>query len=316
MLLGNYSVHNRNPLRFLGGSATSPEVNHQSNFNRGGCRKNRQYVEQTTGANRQFSLPSAVYPPYAALLPQRGGDLSSRRDADFGLSATATGVRGMPGEGSASLSITTNTPAGQLITSGSGAASFAVTTNNPLLTASVNGVGTANISVTTNTPILGAIAGMTATASLALSATNTEVLPLDDSSPLRTGRADISMSGTLQRYAIGHMEGAALPYTELSPASLASAVWDAALLDHQEDGSAGKALGTASSGGVDLQLLAAAVWDYATRTLTGGSQPMSADIADEIMARLAATAIPVDVRKINNVTVEGTGVAGDEWGPA
>jgi hypothetical protein len=49
---------------------------------------------------------------------------------------------------------------------------------------------------------------------------------------------------------------------------------------------------------------------------SGGTGPTAAQVADEIMARLAATTIPVDVRKINTVTLEGTGVAGDGWGPA
>lgn len=224
------------------------------------------------------------------LLPQKGGNLTARRSADFGVTGTATGVKGMPGEGSASLSITTNTPAGELIVSGAGSASFAITTNTPLLTASINGAGTAALSVSTNTPILGAIAGMTASAAISISTNAPTMLPLDDSSPLRTGLASFSLSGTLERYAIGHMEGTALPYTELSPQSLASAVWNALLLEYQEAGSAGKALSTASSGGVDLQLLAEAVWEYATRK--------------------------VDVEKINGVTLTGSGITGDEMRPA
>ncbi len=49
---------------------------------------------------------------------------------------------------------------------------------------------------------------------------------------------------------------------------------------------------------------------------SGSSGPTAAQVADEVMARLAATTIPVDVRKINAVAVEGSGVVGDEWGPA
>lgn len=49
---------------------------------------------------------------------------------------------------------------------------------------------------------------------------------------------------------------------------------------------------------------------------SGSSGPSVGQIADEIMARLAATTIPVDLRKINSVTVGGAGVTGNEWGPA
>lgn len=135
----------------------------------------------------------------AWVLPQKPGHLSSRLNARASITATATGLRGMLAEGAATFAITTNNPAGQLITSGAGSASFAVTTNNPLLTASVNGAGSSSFTVTPNTPILGAIADLTASAAFGITA-------------------------SLIRYAVGHMEGSALPYTELSPQSLAGAV--------------------------------------------------------------------------------------------
>jgi hypothetical protein len=48
---------------------------------------------------------------------------------------------------------------------------------------------------------------------------------------------------------------------------------------------------------------------------SGSTGPTPSDIADEIMARLLASTIPVDVKKINAITVTGSGTAGDEWGP-
>lgn len=42
---------------------------------------------------------------------------------------------------------------------------------------------------------------------------------------------------------------------------IATAVWNKMLASHQIDGSAGKALSTASTGGVDVDVLAAAIWD-------------------------------------------------------
>jgi hypothetical protein len=49
---------------------------------------------------------------------------------------------------------------------------------------------------------------------------------------------------------------------------------------------------------------------------SGSTGPTPSDIADEIMARLLAATIPVDVKKINAVTLVGTGVTGDEMRPA
>ena len=106
------------------------------------------------------------------------------------------------------------------------------------------------------------------------------------------------------------------PFTELSPQGLAAAVWNSALAQHQADGTAGRALATASSGGVDLNLLAAAVWGYVSRTLTdsaAGATPEA--IAAEVLAVLNAATIPVDVRKMVGTPMGGSGVAGDEWGP-
>jgi hypothetical protein len=47
---------------------------------------------------------------------------------------------------------------------------------------------------------------------------------------------------------------------------------------------------------------------------TGGSAgPSASAIADEVMARLAATAIPVDVQKMNAADVIGDGTEGNPW---
>jgi len=46
---------------------------------------------------------------------------------------------------------------------------------------------------------------------------------------------------------------------------------------------------------------------------TGGSGATPSEIADEIMARLGATFIPVDAKKMNGATIAGTGQPGDLW---
>lgn len=310
MLLGNYALTNKCPVRFLAGSASSTETGMRASFQRNGIERDRFYIDQRDTAIKTWSEPTASYPPYCyTIMPQRGSFMSSRRETWATFTATATGLRGMPGEGSATFAITTNAPAGELIVSGSGSASFSVTTNAPLLVASLNGYGSASFAIATGTPILGAIADLTASTSFAITTNAPIIYPLDDSSPLRTGSATFAFSGFLTRYAVGHMEGSALPYTELSPQTLASAVWDSVLVDYQQDGSAGKSLSTASSGGVDLNLMAQAVWEYVSRTLTEGASPSESDI----VAALQATTIPVDVRKMNGSTLLGNGTESDKW---
>lgn len=51
------------------------------------------------------------------------------------------------------------------------------------------------------------------------------------------------------------------------------------------------------------------------QTVDTGSGPTAAAIAAEVLASLLATAIPVDIAKVNGVTVVGTGTPGDYWGP-
>lgn len=284
MLLGNYSVLNRSPMRFLAGGTATPEVGSRANWQQNGNGKNRQYVSMTTAANRRFSLPYGSYPPYATLMPQKGGDMSARRSADFAIASTATGVLGMPGAGassfvisiapasilptddssplrtgSASFAITTNTPDGQLISSGSGTANFSITTNNPQLTASVDGAGSASFAITTNTPLLGALANGQGSATITVSASSSGILPADDTSPLRTGSANFSFSGSLVSYAVGYMSGSTEVTTVLTTDSISRAVWAAIAATNNDAGTMGAKLNTASSGGVDYSAMADAI---------------------------------------------------------
>jgi hypothetical protein len=108
------------------------------------------------------------------------------------------------------------------------------------------------------------------------------------------------------------MAGEWTPFAELSPEGLANAVWSSLAAQNNAPGTMGSKLNTASSGGVDLDALAAAVWAYINRTLTANPGVTTADI----VTALNATTIPVDVRKVNNLSVAGAGTELDPWGPA
>ena len=192
------------------------------------------YQRHLAAANRNQVLPGAVTDnksavpngnraPSAWIMPNKGGGLSSR-DATLAFTTTATGIKGLPGEGSTSFSITTNTPDGQLIVSGSGSVTFSLDTNAPLLTASLNGAGTTSFSLTTNTPILGAEASLTGEANFVVTTNTPVIYPLDDDSPLRTATASFSFGGSLTSYAIGSMTGTT-EEAGLSNAGIANSVW-------------------------------------------------------------------------------------------
>lgn len=165
MLLGNRSVLNKSPLKFAGGSSTSVEVAALSNWQKSGHRRNRFYPADTTTSKKLYSLPEGTYVGLAWLLPQKAGAMSSINNTRITLGASGAMAGGITTTGLAEIIFTVPDMAGQLITSGSGTASFSITTNSPLLTASLNGSGTASFAITTNTPILGAIASMTGAAS-------------------------------------------------------------------------------------------------------------------------------------------------------
>lgn len=109
----------------------------------------------------------------------------------------------------------------------------------------------------------------------------------------RPGSKVLTFSGQADLKGLCSLSGAFSPFTELSPQNLANAVWGALSSQFNSVGSMGARLNTASSGGVDLNALTAA-----------------------ILAALQATAIPVNVKQINDTPLEGSGIAGDEWGPA
>ena len=88
-------------------------------------------------------------------------------------------------------------------------------------------------------------------------------------------------------YAKGHMSGTTADLG-LTVAGITNAVWTAPLAAYQGDGTAGKALSAASSGGVDYQALGVAVWSSVSRTLTSssGTAPTASEVADAVWAKV------------------------------
>lgn len=247
-LIGNRSVIDKSPGRFLSGTAVSGDRN---SFSKHGMIRNSYQALSPVAA-----IPYGANAPVSWVLPKTAGGMSSCNEAVIAVTSTANGVMGLPATGSTTFTVYFADAAGQLISSGTGSSTFAVITNNPLLTASLNGSGDATFTILTNVPILGAEASLEAGTSFSVSSI-ASILPLNDASPLRDALASFSFSGTLTPYAIGHMIGSALPYTELSPQSLAAAVWDELLSKHVAPGSVGEALFGAGGGTTPTS-----IWQY------------------------------------------------------
>lgn len=118
--------------------------------------------------------------------------------------------------------------------------------------------------------------------------------------------ADISTSnlrGTLS------MAADIVSYTEFTAEGVRDAVWSAILANYPGAGSAGLALATASSGGVDYTALGVAVWNSVSRTLTVGAAPSTADI----VAAIEAAVVSVNVKQMNDEAIIGDGSAADKF---
>ena len=215
------------------------------------------------GIANVYGIPAGT--PRGWVLPVKGGAIKSWRRSDIAVDGAAAGEMGYPVAGAATVTIDCSAIGG-LIVGATGPAEILVD-GVAAIVASLNSGGAATVAVDGDA-VLGAIATM-------------------------GGEGAIAVDGVAEIMGLGYMTGSTLETEALTPSAIAAAVWNALLASHQGAGSAGKALSTASAGGVDLGALASAV-----------------------VAALEATAIPVNVKQVNDTQLIGTGVTGDEWGPA
>lgn len=177
-LIGNRSVYNKSPGRFLSGTAISGD---RSEFSKHGMvRSAFQALTDPTSA-----WPTGARAPVSWVMAKTTNALSARYSGDILLSASGAASMGLPAEGSVALALT----------------------------------ATATIGAFVPTPAEG------------------------------QGSCSISLSATLQTGAIGWISGAIVPYTELSPQSLANAVWSAIASDYLDAGTMGQKLNGAGSAG-------------------------------------------------------------------
>jgi len=203
--------------------------------------------------NELVGIPSGYRHPGAWMLPQKPGAIAARNTVLGRGSVTATGQSGYNIE--ATIAGAGDIPGcdiGLII-------SIAAT-----LTAS------GGISSAATEALAGLVATLTGTGDITASAAG-----------LATLGAALVGSGTINPSNTALMDIAATirGYGDLTPEGLRDAVWNAVLANYAAVGSAGLALSTASSGGVDLNALATAVW---------GKVLESSFTAEEMMRILAA----------------------------
>lgn len=217
MLIGGYSVLSKTPGRYIGGGAIGLGMNRgdygKTSMSRG--RFTHSEWEPKSG------VPDGYRPPYTWVLPLTAGGLASRTIIVGTGNLAASGAMGV--NGTAALTGTGSiTGTGALIVS----AIAALT-------------GTGSITTADLLAILQASAALTGTGTLAGAMTAYGTLA-----------SALAGVGTLaaERYAIGHMAADISPFSELSPESLATAVWSAIAADNNDVGTMGEKLNDAGSG--------------------------------------------------------------------
>jgi hypothetical protein len=168
MLLGNYSVLNKSPGMFLGGSTTSVEPKVRSAFGKSGANRNRFFVDSLTTALSLYSVPEGCYVGKAWILPQKSGSISGQNSTFLTFGGTGAGSKGRNITGTTALTFGASGTGG-LISSASGSASLTMGVTGALF-ASKAVIGTSGISMAAMGAItakgnIGAVAGITLHAS-------------------------------------------------------------------------------------------------------------------------------------------------------
>lgn len=240
-----------------------------------GSRLNTQIGTDGNGFKRTSSAPDG-YGMKAPFPPVKAGGISAWNDPIAQLSMTGALLQGGPMEGSGSMEFTAPDGSLSLVISMSGNVAIATLTGDSMvlrMTVGLNGTGAFQLTGTNN---------------LAL------IVPFEGAGTVLTmGAGATDLRGLLS------MEGEWTPFTELSPEGLANAVWSSLAAQYNDAGTMGNKLNTASSGGVDLNALAAAVHQYA---LEGG-------YTFEEVTRIMASALAGTSQKTGS-TIVFTGLDG------
>jgi hypothetical protein len=224
VLIGNYSVLQKSPGRFVAGSTTSVEGQVRSNFSKSGAYRNRFYVDQTTVALALYAIPTGSYPEIAWVLPQISGQIASTQPIQGAGAATATLAGGLNAEAGLTGSGDITSAIAQLIIS---------------MVANLAGDGT--VSSADLRSFLQASADLSGAGSLTAAA-----------AALAWMSAAIDGSGALTDatpYASGNMSANILSYSSMTPEGIRDAVWNAIAANYDLNATMGELLHNAAAGG-------------------------------------------------------------------
>jgi len=224
MLVGNYSVLQKSPGRFIAGSATSAESQVRSNFNKSGSNRNRFYVDQTTVALALYAVPTGTYPEIAWVLPQIAGEIASTQPIQGASTQTGNLAGGLNAEAALDGAGNITNAVAQLVIS---------------MVANLAGEGT--LSNADLRGFLQAVANLSGSGNLTATA-----------AALAWMNAATDGSGNITNatpYASGNMSADILSYGALTPEGIRDAVWNAIAANYDLNATMGELLHNAAAGG-------------------------------------------------------------------
>jgi len=230
------------------------------------------------GISPVASVPDGCRHPVAWVMPQKPGGLSSRN------SVIGSGAASGPAQSGYNIDANIT---------GDGGVSSAPLGLIVMIAATITASG--GISSATTQALATLVASITGSGSVAATAQG-----LADLGAVLTGAGSVTANNS----ALMDITANIVSYGDLTPEGIRDTVWNAILAGYQGDGTAGKALSTAGSGGVDYDALWASM-PAATREA----------IAAAILAAAEVDPIHANVKQVNDIEVTGTGTELDPWNP-
>jgi hypothetical protein len=177
---------------------------------------------QTVAFGKLAGQPDGSNHPVAWLMPLSAGRISAT-SCEVTFSTSGSGTQGFPIIGSSTITFVVSPAQLELVIFALGSTNITFTTTG-LLAGALNAIGNTSVTFTVNAATIGAIVDL-------ISATF----------------VTFSNNGTIR--ATGSLAGDITPFTELSPQSLAAAVWQALATTYNDSGTMGNKLNSAASAG-------------------------------------------------------------------
>lgn len=228
MLLGNRTVLQKSPATFRSGTSTAGAYVGQviNNLTQSGRNRNIYVNSEVQSINRANAVPIGYTHPYNFVMPQKNGGIASLKQMKALISESINIAGGKNADASLSGLLTvTNADMGLVVSAIASISASIVVINAELAAVLAMVANSLSATGTLSPPVLGAIAGIVGSLSGSISSSASMV-----NSP-------------------GFMSADILPYTELSPESLAAALLNAILAEYNDPGTVGEALNNVGASG-------------------------------------------------------------------